>query len=82
MHRGHQAHSKCSEKVGLVWVYSRVRLVGEIIWRSNQSAEGRSRPAWGRNGTSVPWALSLAVPNSWVLSGVASAKNPALPPAR
>lgn len=79
MHKGHREHiAGAQKKVGLVWICSRVRLVGEIIWRSHQSADVRSRPAWGRKGTSIPRALSLAVPNSWVLSDVATAKNPAL----
>lgn len=39
VHRGHQVHSRCSEKVGLVWICSRVRPFGGATSPQTSGAE-------------------------------------------
>lgn len=88
MHSIHQAHSRCSKKVRLVGICSRVRLVGESIGEQpgcrHQGAElhVEKGDTWEK-GRKVPLgSLSPVVPNSWVLSDVAAAKNSALWPSQ
>ena len=47
MHRVHQAHSRGSEKVRVVGICSRVRLVGESIGGATRLQTSRSRAARG-----------------------------------
>lgn len=51
MHRVHQACGRCSEKVCLVGIFSRVRLVGKITGEATSLQTSRGRTALGREVT-------------------------------